>query len=48
MPNVISRVEYRHDNSNNPLFNNPVYNGGNRGPALYSQDTVDVELIYSF
>ena len=48
MPNVISRVEYRHDNANNPLFDNPAYNGGNRGPALYSQDTVDLELIYSF
>ena len=48
MPNVISRVEYRHDNANNPLFNNSFYNAGNRGPALYSQDTVDVELIYSF
>ena len=48
MPNVISRVEYRHDNANNPLFNSSFYNGGNRGPALYSQDTVDVELIYSF
>jgi hypothetical protein len=48
MPNVISRVEYRHDNANNPLFNNSLYNPGNRGAALYSQDTVDVELIYSF
>ncbi len=48
MPNVISRVEYRHDNANTPLFNNPVYNGGNRGPALYTQDTVDLELIYAF
>jgi hypothetical protein len=48
MPNVISRVEYRHDNSNNPIFNNFYYNNGNRGLPLYSQDTVDVELIYSF
>ena len=48
MPNVISRVEYRHDNANNPLFNSSLYNAGNHGPSLYSQDTVDVELIYSF
>ena len=48
MPNVISRIEYRHDNSNNALFNNSYYSGANRGPALYSQDTVDLELIYTF
>jgi hypothetical protein len=48
MPNVISRIEYRHDNSNNALFDNPLYSSGNRGPALYSQDTVDLELIYAF
>ncbi len=48
MPNLISRVEYRHDNSNNALFNNPGYSTANRGPALFSQDTVDLELIYTF
>ncbi len=48
MPNVISRIEYRHDNSNNALFNNSSYSSANRGPALYSQDTVDLELIYTF
>jgi len=48
MPNVISRIEYRHDNSNNALFNNSSYSAANRGPALYSQDTVDLELIYTF
>ena len=48
MPNVISRVEYRHDNSNNALFNNPNYSAANRGPALYSQDTLSMELIYTF
>ena len=48
MPNVISRIEYRHDNSNNALFNNSLYSAANRGPALYSQDTVDLELIYTF
>ena len=48
MSNVISRIEYRHDNSNNALFNNSLYSPANRGPALYSQDTVDLELIYAF
>ncbi len=48
MPNVISRVEYRHDNSNNALFNNSLYNAGNHGPGLYSQDTVDLEFLYTF
>ncbi|MCL5284897.1 MAG: porin [Nitrospirae bacterium] len=47
-PNIISRIEYRHDNSNNALFNNSLYSSANRGPALYSQDTVDLELIYTF
>jgi hypothetical protein len=48
MPNIISRVEYRHDNSNNALFNNSLYSGANRGPALYSQDTVDLVLFFTF
>ncbi|MGC8529920.1 MAG: outer membrane beta-barrel protein [Leptospirillia bacterium] len=47
-PNLISRIEYRHDNSNSPLFNNSLYSAANRGPALYSQDTVDLELVYTF
>ena len=47
-PNLISRIEYRHDNSNSALFNNSLYSSANRGPALYSQDTVDLELIYTF
>jgi hypothetical protein len=47
-PNLISRIEYRHDNANTALFNNYSYSSANRGPALYSQDTVDLELIYTF
>jgi len=47
-PNLISRIEYRHDNSNSALFNNSLYSSANRGPALYSQDTVDLELVYTF
>ena len=47
-PNLISRIEYRHDNSNNALFNNNSYSSANRGPSLYSQDTVDLELVYTF
>ena len=47
-PNLISRIEYRHDNSNSALFDNPLYSAADRGPALYSQDTVDLELIYTF
>ena len=48
MPNVISRIEYRHDNANTPLFNNPNYSSANHGPGIYSQDTVNLELIYTF
>ena len=47
-PNLISRIEYRHDNANSALFNNSLYSSANRGPALYSQDTVDLELVYTF
>ena len=47
-PNIISRIEYRHDNSNSALFNNSLYSAANRGPALYTQDTVDLELVYTF
>ncbi len=46
--NLISRIEYRHDNSNNALFNNSLYSSANRGSALFSQDTVDLELVYTF
>ena len=45
---LISRIEYRHDNANTALFNNSLYSSANRGPALDSQDTVDLELIYTF
>ena len=47
-PNLISRLEYRHDNANTPLFNNSLYSSANRGAPLYSQDTVDLELLYTF
>ena len=47
-PNLISRIEYRHDNASTPLFNSSVMNGSNHGSALYSMDTVDLELVYTF
>ncbi|MHB1605061.1 MAG: outer membrane beta-barrel protein [Leptospirales bacterium] len=55
MPNVISRIEYRHDNANQALFNNQTLgtvtgsaNDGNRGPAIFSMDTIELELTYMF
>ncbi len=55
MPNVISRIEYRHDNANQPLFNSNIYgiatgsaNPGNHGAPIFSMDTVDLELTYMF
>ena len=55
LPNVMSRIEYRHDNANQPLYNSNVYgiasgsaNPGNHGPAIFSMDTVDLELTYMF
>ncbi|EQD79311.1 hypothetical protein B1A_01805, partial [mine drainage metagenome] len=47
-PNLISRIEYRHDNASTPLFNNSLYSASNHGSALYSMDTVDLELVYTF
>jgi hypothetical protein len=47
-PNLISRIEYRHDNASTPLFNNFNYNASNHGSPLFSMDTVDLELIYTF
>ena len=54
MPNVISRIEYRHDNANQPLFNSSLgnvtgsNNVGNHGPAIFSMDTFELELTYMF
>ncbi|MCL4461000.1 MAG: porin [Nitrospirae bacterium] len=55
MPNVMSRIEYRHDNANQALFNSNTYglatgssSGGNHGPAIFSMDTFEVELTYMF
>ncbi len=55
LPNVISRIEYRHDNANQPLYNSNVYgiatgsaNPGNHGSPIFSMDTVDLELTYMF
>jgi len=47
-PNLISRIEYRHDNASTPLFNNSLYSASNHGSPLYSMDTVDLELVYTF
>ena len=55
MPNIISRIEYRHDNANQPLYNSNLYGGatgstnlGNHGPAIFSMDTFELELTYMF
>ena len=54
MPNVMSRIEYRHDNSNQALFNSGLGgvtgsgNLGNHGAAIFSMDTFEVELTYMF
>ncbi|AFS52606.1 outer membrane beta-barrel protein [Leptospirillum ferriphilum] len=54
MPNVMSRIEYRHDNANQPLFNSNLgnvtgsSNVGNRGNPIFSMDTFEVELTYMF
>ena len=47
-PNLISRIEYRHDNASTALFNSSIISGSNHGSALNSMDTVDLELIYTF
>ena len=47
-PNLISRIEYRHDNASTALFNNSGVNGANHGSPLNSMDTVDLELVYTF
>ncbi len=47
-PNLISRIEYRHDNASTALFNNSLYSLSNHGSPLTSMDTVDLELIYTF
>ena len=54
MPNVMSRIEYRHDNANQALYNSNLgtvtgaTNVGNHGPAIFSMDTIDLELTYMF
>jgi len=54
MPNVMSRIEYRHDNANQPLFNSNLgnvtgsNNVGNHGAPIFSMDTFEVELTYMF
>ena len=54
MPNVMSRIEYRHDNANQPLFNSNLGNVtgsgdvGNHGAPIFSMDTFEVELTYMF
>jgi len=54
MPNVMSRIEYRHDNANQPLFNSNLgnvtgsNNVGNHGSPIFSMDTFELELTYMF
>ena len=55
MPNAFTRVEYRHDDASQPIFNSNLYgiasgasSGGNHGNALNSMNTFDLELTYMF
>ncbi|MHB8543487.1 MAG: outer membrane beta-barrel protein [Leptospirales bacterium] len=54
MPNIISRIEYRHDNASQPIFNSNLgnvtgsNNVGNRGNPIFSMDTFELELTYMF
>jgi hypothetical protein len=55
MPNVMSRIEYRHDNANQAIFNNNYLGlasgssyAGNHGAPIFSMDTFEIELTYMF
>jgi hypothetical protein len=54
MPNVISRIEYRHDNASQAIFNTNAGNVtgstdvGNHGAGQYNMNTFELELTYMF
>ncbi len=54
MPNVMSRIEYRHDNASQAIFNTHGGNVtgstdvGNHGAGQYNMNTFELELTYMF
>ena len=54
MPNVMSRIEYRHDNASQAIFNTNGGNVtgstdvGNHGAGQYNMNTFELELTYMF